>query len=280
MYALIAIGYTMVYGVLRLINFAHADVMMVGAFSTLFLFSSVGLPFGVAVFLTLGLCGLFGMLIDRVAYRPLRQASKISMLITAIGVSFFLENLFNVLFGGSSRFFSAPDFFNQTRAFGSVIITNVAWIVPLITVLLLLAILWLLYRTRYGMAIRAVAFDVNTVRLMGIDANRIISWSSPSAVVSRRSAACSTPSATRRSILMGVLIGLKAFAAAVLGGIGSVTGAVLGGFILGFTEVVAVAIFPELGGYKDAFAFLFLILVLLFRPVGIMGDERLERSRF
>lgn len=95
---------------LRLINFAHADVMMVGAFSTLFLFSSVGLPFGVAVFLTLGLCGLFGMLIDRVAYRPLRQASKISMLITAIGVSFFLENLFNVLFGGSSRFFSAPDF--------------------------------------------------------------------------------------------------------------------------------------------------------------------------
>ena len=134
MYALIAIGYTMVYGVLRLINFAHADVMMVGAFSTLFLFSSVGLPFGVAVFLTLGLCGLFGMLIDRVAYRPLRQASKISMLITAIGVSFFLENLFNVLFGGSSRFFSAPDFFNQTRAFGSVIITNVAWIVPLITV--------------------------------------------------------------------------------------------------------------------------------------------------
>ena len=175
MYALIAIGYTMVYGVLRLINFAHADVMMVGAFSTLFLFSSVGLPFGVAVFLTLGLCGLFGMLIDRVAYRPLRQASKISMLITAIGVSFFLETLFNVLFGGSSRFFSAPDFFNQTRAFGSVIITNVAWIVPLITVLLLLAILWLLYRTRYGMAIRAVAFDVNTVRLMGIDANRIIS---------------------------------------------------------------------------------------------------------
>lgn len=281
MYALIAIGYTMVYGVLRLINFAHADVMMVGAFSTLFLFSSVGLPFGVAVFLTLGLCGLFGMLIDRVAYRPLRQASKISMLITAIGVSFFLENLFNVLFGGSSRFFSAPDFFNQTRAFGSVIITNVAWIVPLITVLLLLAILWLLYRTRYGMAIRAVAFDVNTVRLMGIDANRIISLvfalGSSLAALGGVFYSISYPPIDP---LMGVLIGLKAFAAAVLGGIGSVTGAVLGGFILGFTEVVAVAIFPELGGYKDAFAFLFLILVLLFRPVGIMGDERLERSRF
>ena len=243
MYALIAIGYTMVYGVLRLINFAHADVMMVGAFSTLFLFSSVGLPFGVAVFLTLGLCGLFGMLIDRVAYRPLRQASKISMLITAIGVSFFLEKL--------------------------------------ITVLLLLAILWLLYRTRYGMAIRAVAFDVNTVRLMGIDANRIISLvfalGSSLAALGGVFYSISYPTIDP---LMGVLIGLKAFAAAVLGGIGSVTGAVLGGFILGFTEVVAVAIFPELGGYKDAFAFLFLILVLLFRPVGIMGDERLERSRF
>ena len=145
-----------------------------------------------------------------------------------------------------------------------------AWIVPLITVLLLLAILWLLYRTRYGMAIRAVAFDVNTVRLMGIDANRIISLvfalGSSLAALGGVFYSISYPTIDP---LMGVLIGLKAFAAAVLGG-----------FILGFTEVVAVAIFPELGGYKDAFAFLFLILVLLFRPVGIMGDERLERSRF
>ncbi|SSN11449.1 high-affinity branched-chain amino acid transporter permease LivH [Klebsiella pneumoniae] len=131
------------------------------------------------------------------------------------------------------------------------------------------------------MAIRAVAFDVNTVRLMGIDANRIISLvfalGSSLAALGGVFYSISYPTIDP---LMGVLIGLKAFAAAVLGGIGSVTGAVLGGFILGFTEVVAVAIFPELGGYKDAFAFLFLILVLLFRPVGIMGDERLERSRF
>lgn len=163
-----------------------------------------------------------------------------------------------------------------------MIITNVAWIVPLITVLLLLAILWLLYRTRYGMAIRAVAFDVNTVRLMGIDANRIISLvfalGSSLAALGGVFYSISYPTIDP---LMGVLIGLKAFAAAVLGGIGSVLrSAVLGGFILGFTEVVAVALFPELGGYKDAFAFMFLILVLLFRPVGIMGDERLERSRF
>ena len=281
MYALIAIGYTMVYGVLRLINFAHADIMMVGAFLALFGSTSFELPFGAAVLFAVLFSALLGVCIDQIAYRPLRQASKISMLITAIGVSFFLENLFNVLFGGSPRFFDAPAFFNQTITFSGIIITNVAWIVPLVTLALLGAILFILYRTRQGMAIRAVAFDVNTVRLMGIDANHIIAFvfalGSALAALGGVFYATSYPTIDP---LMGVLIGLKAFAAAVLGGIGSVTGAVIGGFILGFTEVVAVAVFPELGGYKDAFAFMFLILVLLFRPVGIMGDERLERSRF
>ncbi|MEC5317449.1 branched-chain amino acid ABC transporter permease [Brenneria populi subsp. brevivirga] len=281
MYALIAIGYTMVYGVLRLINFAHADIMMVGAFLALFGSTTFELPFGAAILFAILFSALLGVCIDQIAYRPLRQASKISMLITAIGVSFFLENLFNVLFGGSPRFFAAPEFFNQTVTFGSIIITNVAWLVPLVTLALLGCILFILYRTRQGMAIRAVAFDVNTVRLMGVDANHIIAFvfalGSSLAALGGIFYATSYPTIDP---LMGVLIGLKAFAAAVLGGIGSVTGAVIGGFILGFTEVVAVAVFPELGGYKDAFAFMFLILVLLFRPVGIMGDERLERSRF
>ncbi|ATA26658.1 branched-chain amino acid ABC transporter permease [Brenneria goodwinii] len=281
MYALIAIGYTMVYGVLRLINFAHADIMMVGAFLALFGSTTFELPFGAAILFAILFSALLGVCIDQIAYRPLRQASKISMLITAIGVSFFLENLFNVLFGGSPRFFAAPEFFNRTVSFGSIIITNVAWLVPLVTLVLLGCILFILYRTRQGMAIRAVAFDVNTVRLMGVDANHIIAFvfalGSALAALGGIFYATSYPTIDP---LMGVLIGLKAFAAAVLGGIGSVTGAVIGGFILGFTEVVAVAVFPELGGYKDAFAFMFLILVLLFRPVGIMGDERLERSRF
>ncbi|PWC21786.1 branched-chain amino acid ABC transporter permease [Brenneria roseae subsp. roseae] len=281
MYALIAIGYTMVYGVLRLINFAHADIMMVGAFLALFGSTTFELPFGAAILFAILFSALLGVCIDQIAYRPLRHASKISMLITAIGVSFFLENLFNVIFGGSPRFFSAPAFFNQTVTMGGIIITNVAWLVPLVTLILLAGILFILYRTRQGMAIRAVAFDVNTVRLMGIDANHIIAFvfalGSSLAALGGIFYATSYPTIDP---LMGVLIGLKAFAAAVLGGIGSVTGAVIGGFILGFTEVVAVAVFPELGGYKDAFAFMFLILVLLFRPVGIMGDERLERSRF
>lgn len=281
MYALIAIGYTMVYGCLRLINFAHADIMMVGAFLVFFAVSAFGIPFYVSAILAVVLCGILGMLIDKIAYTPLRNAPRISMLITAIGVSFFLENVFNVLFGSTPRFFSAPDFFMQSIALFGVSLTAITLIVPIITLLLLVLLLCFLKSTKQGMAIRASAFDINTVRLMGVNVNIIIALvftiGSVLAGIGGIFYAISYPTIEP---LMGVLIGLKAFGAAVLGGIGSVGGAVLGGFILGFTEVMAVAFFPELGGYKDAFAFLFLILVLLFRPIGIMGDWRLEKSRF
>lgn len=281
MYALIAIGYTMVYGCLRLINFAHADIMMVGAFLVFFATSSFELPFYASAILAIALCGILGIMIDKIAYTPLRNAPRISMLITAIGVSFFLENLFNVLFGSTPRFFSAPEFFSQTLNVFGASLTLITLVIPVVTLLLLGWLLRFLYRTKQGMAIRASAFDINTVRLMGINVNRIIALvfaiGSTLAGIGGIFYAISYPTIEP---LMGVLIGLKAFAAAVLGGIGSVGGAVLGGFILGFTEVMAIALFPELGGYKDAFAFLFLILVLLFRPVGIMGDWRLEKSRF
>lgn len=281
MYALIAIGYTMVYGCLRLINFAHADIMMVGAFLVFFAIGSFELPFYAAAILSIALCGILGVLIDKIAYTPLRAAPRISMLITAIGVSFFLENLFNVLFGSTPRFFNAPKVFSQSLEVFGISFTLITLIIPVVTLLLLGVLLRFLHYTKQGMAIRASAFDINTVRLMGINVNHIIALvfaiGSTLAGIGGIFYAISYPTIDP---LMGVLIGLKAFAAAVLGGIGSVGGAVLGGFILGFTEVMAVAVFPELGGYKDAFAFLFLILVLLFRPVGIMGDWRLEKSRF
>lgn len=281
MYALIAIGYTMVYGCLRLINFAHADIMMVGAFLVFFAIGSFELPFYAAAILSIALCGILGVLIDKIAYTPLRAAPRISMLITAIGVSFFLENLFNVLFGSTPRFFNAPKVFSQSLEVFDISFTLITLIIPVVTLLLLGVLLRFLHYTKQGMAIRASAFDINTVRLMGINVNHIIALvfaiGSTLAGIGGIFYAISYPTIDP---LMGVLIGLKAFAAAVLGGIGSVGGAVLGGFILGFTEVMAVAVFPELGGYKDAFAFLFLILVLLFRPVGIMGDWRLEKSRF
>ncbi|WP_279127796.1 branched-chain amino acid ABC transporter permease [Helicobacter winghamensis] len=281
MYALIAIGYTMVYGCLRLINFAHADIMMVGAFLVFFAVNAFGIPFYVSAILAVILCGILGVLIDKIAYTSLRSAPRISMLITAIGVSFFLENVFNVFFGSTPRFFSAPEFFMQPIAIFGVSLTAITIIVPVVTLVLLVLLLRFLHYTKQGMAIRASAFDINTVRLMGINVNNIIALvfaiGSMLAGIGGIFYAISYPTIDP---LMGVLIGLKAFAAAVLGGIGSVGGAVLGGFILGFTEVMAVALFPELGGYKDAFAFLFLILVLLFRPIGIMGDWRLEKSRF
>ncbi|MDR2342298.1 MAG: branched-chain amino acid ABC transporter permease [Campylobacteraceae bacterium] len=280
MYALIAVGYTMVYGVLRLINFAHGDIMMVGAFLCYFGISVFGLPFSAAVLLAIIGGSILGILTDKIAYKPLREAPKISLLITAIGISYFLENLFNVLFGGTPKAFPVPEYMSSVvNAFGLTFSVS-ALIVPILTMLLLLIILLILFKTKYGVAIRALAFDIQTVNLMGIDANKIImlvfAMGSALASVGGIFWALNYPAIDP---VMGVLIGLKAFAAAVVGGIGSVTGAVLGGFVIGFTEVVAVAFFPELGGYKDAFAFIFLILVLLFKPSGILGYN-FEKSRF
>ena len=280
MYALIAIGYTMVYGVLRLINFAHGDIMMVGAFLGYFGMAVLGLPFVAAVLLSVVGSAALGMLTDKIAYQPLRQAPKISLLITAIGISFFLENAFNVFFGGVPRAFPVPEYMEHIIDVAGLTFSVASLLVPIITLFLLLVILFVLFRTKYGMAIRALAFDVNTVNLMGIDANRIISIvfgiGSALAAVGGVFWALNYPSVEP---MMGVLIGLKAFAAAVVGGIGSVTGAVLGGFIIGFTEVVVIAFWPELGGFKDAFAFVFLILVLLFKPTGILGYD-FEKARF
>jgi len=280
MYALIAIGYTMVYGVLRLINFAHADIMMVGAFAAYYAADSLGFSLSFAFLFAVVVSVIVGILTDKIAYKPLRQAPRISLLITAIGVSFFLENLVNVTFGGTPKSFSVPEFFEQIINIKGAILTPTVIIVPIITILLLLVLLFILFKTKYGIAIRALAFDVKTVSLMGVDSNKIIMivfiLGSSLAGVSGLFWAISYPILTP---YMGVMIGLKAFAAAVLGGIGSVTGAVLGGFILGFTEVVFVAFYPEMGGYKDAIAFVFLIFVLLFKPTGIMGIN-FEKSRF
>jgi branched-chain amino acid transport system permease protein len=280
MYALIAIGYTMVYGVLRLINFAHGDIMMVGAFLGYFGMAILHLPFFAAIIFAVVISAAIGMLTDRIAYRPLRSAPKISLLITAIGISFFLENAFNVFFGGIPRAFPVPEYMGHILNLKGLVFSVASLLVPIVTLALLAVILWVLFKTKYGMAIRALSFDVNTVNLMGIDANKIImivfGIGSALAAVGGIFWALNYPTVEP---MMGVLIGLKAFAAAVVGGIGSVTGAVLGGFIIGFTEVVVIAFMPELGGYKDAFAFVFLILVLLFKPTGIIGYN-FEKSRF
>jgi branched-chain amino acid transport system permease protein len=286
MYALIAIGYTLVYGVLRLINFAHGDIMMVGAFMAFIFFKIMGLNFYVAVLFSIIFTSFVGILTYVSAYKPLldKGAPKISLLITAIGISFFLESLFNVIanqyLGGTYQAFYFPKWFSQIIHIGNVTIPVLTIIVPILTLLLLGVVLFILYKTKIGIAIRALAFDIVTVKLMGANSNIIIGFvfalGSALAAIGGIAYAMAYPSIDP---YMGMLVGLKAFAAAVVGGIGSVTGAVIGGFILGFVEVAIPGFFPELGGWKDAFAFILLIFVLLFKPTGIMGID-FERQRF
>jgi len=274
LYGLVAIGYTMVYGILRLINFAHGDVLMVGCYFAFYAILIFSLPwyfsFLVAIFLT----AVLGIVIDRGAYLPVRKAPRISALITAIGVSFLLENLALVIFGGRPKPFYRPPIFGKVIEWGDLHFLTLSLWIPFITVVLVLLLLLVIYRTRTGMAMRAIARDMETVRLMGVDVNRITSITF--ALGSALAAAGGIMWALKFPQIepyMGIVPGLKAFVAAVLGGIGNVIGAALGGFLLGLLEIMLVALMPSLGGYKDAFAFLILIGILLFRPIGIMGEK-------
>jgi len=274
LYALIAIGYTMVYGILRLINFAHGDVLMVGCYFAWFGAVQFGLPWWVALMGSMVLTALLGVLIDQGAYRPLRKAPRISALITAIGVSFFLENLGLVIFGGRPKAFQRPEIFNQLYQWGELRVLSLSVWVPIITAVILAGLMFFIYRTRQGMAMRALSRDLVTVHLMGIDTNRVVALTF--ALGSALAAAGGIFWAMKYpqiNPLMGVLPGLKAFVAAVLGGIGNVFGAVLGGLLLGLCEIMLVAFLPDLAGYRDALAFVLLIGFLIFRPTGIMGEE-------
>jgi branched-chain amino acid transport system permease protein len=274
LYGLIAIGYTMVYGILRLINFAHADVMMMSTYFAFFGISMFALPWWVAAIIAMVLTALLGIMIDQGAYRPLRRAPRISALITAIGVSFLLENLGLVVFGSRPKAFFRPEIFRPVWQFGEIHVLSLSVYTIFITALLLVFVYIIIYRTRIGMAMRAVSRDMQTVPLMGIDLNRVIAFTfGMGSALAAAGGILWAMKYPQIEPLMGIFPGLKAFVAAVLGGIGNVFGAVIGGFILGITEILLVAFLPELSGYRDAFAFLLLILVLLFRPTGIMGEE-------
>jgi branched-chain amino acid transport system permease protein len=272
LYSLLAIGYTMVYGVLRLINFAHGDLLMVSAYIAFFGVVSFHLPWLVSFVMAIAFTGLLGILIDRGAYRPIRNSPRISALITAIGVSFMLENLGLVVIGGRPKTFPTPSMFDGMFVLGNVHIPVLSVWVFCVTGLLLAVVMLVVNRTRVGMAMRALSRDIETVRLMGIDADRVISFTfllgSTLAGAGGIMWCMKYPAVEP---FMGVIPGLKAFVAAVLGGIGSVAGAALGGMILGLAEILIVAIRPEWSGYRDATAFAVLILILLTRPTGILG---------
>lgn len=274
LYGLLAIGYSMVYGVLRLINFAHGDLLMVSAYIGFFGIVMFNLPWPLSFLAAIVITAVLGILIDRGAYKPIRKSPRINALITAIGVSFLLENLSLVTIGGRPKSFPTPDVFSGSIVLGDVTVPFLSIWVLAITVVLLTLCLAIVRKTRIGMAMRALSRDMETVMLMGIDKDRVISFTF--ALGSALAAAggimwCMKYPAVEP--FMGVIPGLKAFVAAVLGGIGSISGAALGGMILGLTEVFIVAIQPEWSGYRDAVAFFLMIVILLTRPTGIMGQR-------
>ncbi len=278
LYALIAIGYTMVYGILRLINFAHGDIVMVGAYVAFYGIAMFLLPWWLSFILAIVLTVLLGVVIERAAYKPLRNVPRFQLFTSAVAVSFLLENLGIVVFGGRPKAFPRPPFMDHTVNLGGVRIVTYTPFIIISAFLLFGALMLVVHRTKVGMAMRALSKDIETTGLMGVDTDRIVLLAF--AIGSALAAAGGLMLAIKFpqiNPLMGVVPGLKAFIAAVLGGIGNITGAMIGGFLLGITEIMIVAFFPDLAGYRDAFAFTILILVLLFRPTGIMGEVEPEK---
>ena len=278
LYALIAIGYTMVYGILRLINFAHGDILMVGAYFVFFGTFAFGWPWGVAAILAIVGASVIGVAIERVAYRPLREAPRISALISAIAVSFFIESLAVVVFSGQPRPVVQPEWLITEWQLGQVRILKLTAFVPVMTAILVAVLLYVVYKTKPGLAMRAISKDIETTRLMGVRVDNIIAFTF--CIGSALAAASGIMWALRYPQVhpyMGIMPGLKAFIAAVFGGIGSIQGAVIGGLALGFVEIMTVAFLPELSGYRDAFAFVLLVLVLVVKPTGLLGERMKEK---
>jgi len=278
-YALIALGYTMVYGVLRFINFAHSDVFMVGAYFGFYLAPRVGAGgIGGGLLVLLGAmagCAVLGMVIEKLAYRPLRGRSTLTVLITAIGVSLLLQNAGQKIFGANPKAF--PRIFPETQLhFGGLTISSNQIIVLVVTLLLLGGLHWVVNRTRMGTAMRALSFNATAASLVGINNDRVISFTfalgSALAGAGGILYAMNYPSIDP---LMGTLPGLKAFVAAVLGGIGNLPGAALGGLLIGLVETLVSG--TKASTFRDAIAFAILILILMFRPAGLLGKMRVEK---
>ena len=285
-YALIALGYTMVYGVLRFINFAHGDVFMLGAFAGYFLSPAVNklLPaqsyVGGALVLVLAMsaCAVIGMVIEYLAYRPLRSRPKLTVLITAIGVSLFIEYTCQ----NDHVFGAAPHAFPKlipytTWNFAGLVLDGNQVIVFVTSALLLVALRFIVQKTRVGMAMRALSFNEQAAALMGVNINSIISFTfGLGSALAGAGGILFAMNYASIDPLMGVQTGLKAFVAAVLGGIGNLAGAALGGLILGLLETFAGGI-PGVSNYRDGIAFAILILILLFKPAGLLGKSTVEK---
>ncbi|MBU7320230.1 branched-chain amino acid ABC transporter permease [Paenibacillus oleatilyticus] len=274
-YALIALGYTMVYGIIKLINFAHGDVFMIGAFVGFYAIKGWGVGIVPALLLSMVACAILGVLIERVAYKRLRNATRIAALITAIGVSLLIE--YGTLYLRGAQPEAYPSAFpNQFFTIFGASISSQSLYILLISIVLMIILQWVVYRTRIGKAMRAVSHDAEAASLMGVHVDRTIS--ATFAIGSALAGAAGVIFGiyyTKIEPLMGVVPGLKAFVAAVLGGIGIIPGAVIGGLVLGTVETFVSAL--GYSPWRDAAAFIILILILIFRPSGVLGKNMREK---
>ena len=274
-YALVALGYTMVYGIILLLNFAHGDIIMVGAYISWLVMSKLGLNPAIAVVLSIVGCMLLGVLIDKVAYAPLRDAPRLSILITAIGVSYFLENGSQLLFGADAKVVPAYTSVSNIQV-GDLTLSFSAIVTVVVTAVATVVLTFLVQKTKLGKAMRAVSEDMGAARLMGINVNTTISFTfAVGSALAGIGAVLYCMAYTQASPTMGIMLGTKAFVAAVLGGIGSIPGAVIGGLLVGFAEVFVSAI--GLSVWQDAVVFLLLIVVLIVKPTGLLGRPMTEK---
>ena len=274
-YALVALGYTMVYGIILLLNFAHGDIIMIGGYISWVVMAQLGLHPALAIILSIVGCTLLGVLIDKVAYAPLRSAPRLSILITAIGVSYFLENGAQLMFGADAKV--VPPYFDlRPLDLLGVSVSPISILTVVVTIAATAGLALLVQKTKLGKAMRAVSEDMGAARLMGINVNTTISFTfALGSALAGIGSVLYSMAYTQVSPAMGVMLGTKAFVAAVLGGIGSIPGAVIGGFLVGFAEVFVSAI--GLSVWKDAIVFLLLIVVLIVRPTGILGRTMNEK---
>ena len=273
-YALVALGYSMVYGIIKLLTFAHGDIIMVGAYMVYYAIASFALPPVVAIALAVLVSTLLGVFVEKVAYTPLRSAPRLSLLITAIGVSFLLENGAQLVFGADQK--SMDPMITGSFMMGQVNVSYVAIVTIVVSVAIMILLSFVVNKTKAGKAMRAVSEDMGAAQLMGISLNRTISMTfaigSALAGVGSVLYLCAY---TQASPTMGSMLGIKAFVAAVLGGIGSIPGAMIGGFTIGVLEALVAAVGFSM--WKDAAVFLVLIIVLLFKPTGFLGKKIQEK---
>ncbi len=273
-YALIAVGYTLVYGILRLINFAHGDIFTAAGFFMIYLTAS--LPIGLSIPLVIILTVALGFTVERVAYKPLRAAPRMSIMISAIGVSYLLQNLMWYITGGLAKQYPVLPGLSETIKIGSATTKVVTVVTPVLTIVLVVALVLLINKTKIGMAMRAVSKDFETSQLMGIKINNVISTTF---IIGSAMAAIGSmlyfTNYTAVTPTVGAMPGLKAFVAAVFGGIGSIPGAMIGALIIGICENLIKA--AGWTAFSDAFTFALLIVVLLFRPSGLFGEKTTEK---